>query len=130
VLADVTTEFFDGLAMRGHEPLLEKSTGTLRFDVVHGKQTVRWFVTVEKGDLTVSRRNVAADLVIRSDRALFEKMVRGKANAMAAMLRGALTIETTSPESAELLVLFQRLLPRPRDARRKGRTAGYARRHD
>jgi predicted lipid carrier protein YhbT len=128
-MTDAIAQFFDGLAARGHEPMLEKTTGTLRFDVVEGKRTDRWFLTVKKGDLTVSRRNVAADLVIRGERPLFEKMVRGKANALAAVLRGSLTIDASSREGAELLVLFQRLLPRPRDARSKGRAAGYAKRH-
>jgi Alkyl sulfatase C-terminal len=128
-MADPTTEFFDGLAARGHEPLLDKATGTLRFDVVDGKRTERWFLIVKKGDLTVSRRNVEADLVVRCERPLFEELITGKANAMAAVLRGAMSIAATSGEAAELLVLFQRLLPRPRDARQKGRAAGYARRH-
>jgi putative sterol carrier protein len=128
-MADATTEFFELLAARGHEPLLEKATGTLRFDIVDGKKTDRWYLTMAKGDLAVSRKTVTPDLLIRCDRTLFEKLVRGKANAMAAVLRGALTIEAGSREAAELLVLFQRLLPRPRDARTMGRAAGYARRH-
>jgi predicted lipid carrier protein YhbT len=128
-MADATTEFFELLASRGHEPLLEKATGTLRFDIVDGRKTERWFLTTTKGDLAVSRKNVAADLVIRGDRTLFERMVRGKANAMAALLRGALTIEAESREAPELLVLFQRLLPRPHAARTRGRATGSARRH-
>jgi hypothetical protein len=33
-MTDATTEFFDELEARGHEPGLEKMTGTLRFDLV------------------------------------------------------------------------------------------------
>jgi putative sterol carrier protein len=117
-------EFFDRLAERDHEPLLAKARGTARFDVSDGRRTERWLVTLDHGDVRVSRRNAAADMVVRADRPLFERIVQGKANALAAVLRGELSVEG----SAELLVLFQRLLPRPSDAKRKGVAAGYARR--
>jgi putative sterol carrier protein len=123
-MADPIGGFFDELAARRHEPLLEKVTGTLRFDVTNGRQTRRWLLTVKKGELTVSRNNAAADLVLRGKRPLLERMFKGKANGMSAVLRGELTVEGNS----ELLVLFQRLLPRPRDVRKKGVAAGYARR--
>ena len=57
-MADSTAEFFDALAERGHEPLLQKTTGTVRFDLSDGKKIDRWLVSVVKGDLAVSRRNV------------------------------------------------------------------------
>jgi hypothetical protein len=37
-MTDPTAEFFDELGRRGHEPLLEKATGTLRFDIADGKR--------------------------------------------------------------------------------------------
>ena len=123
---DAVELFFEELGSRGHEPRLEKAEGSLRFEVSEGKRTERWLVTVKKGDVEVSRRNASADLVLRAPRPLFGRLVRGRANAMAAVLRGELIIEGFAPE---LLVLFQRLLPRPKDARRMGRKAGYARRH-
>ncbi len=109
-MTDVIAGVFDELAARGHEPQLEKATATVRFDVKDGSRTQRWLLTVKKGDLQVSRRNAAADLVIRCDRTLAERLFTGKANAMSAVLRGELAVEG----SAELLVLVQRLLPRPR----------------
>jgi putative sterol carrier protein len=121
---DPVAGFFDELGARGHEPLLDKATGTVRFDVVSGRRTERWAVTVIKGELGVTRKDVSPDLVIRGERALLERVVRGEANAMAALLRGELTIDGDS----ELLVLVQRLFPRPRGARAAGRAAGYARR--
>jgi len=121
---DAVAEFFDGLAARGHEPLLEKTTANLRFDVVDGKRTERWFLVVKKGDLTVSRRNVAADCVIRAERPLLERVFSGNANPVAAFLRGELFVVGRP----ELILLFQRLLPRSGDARTRGIQAGYARR--
>ncbi len=123
-MTDATAEFFDELSRRGHEPLLEKASGTLRIDVVDGKRTDRWLVTVEKGDVGVSRRNMRADCVIRTDRALFDGLASGKVNMMAAVLRGALGVEG----DVGLLVLFQRLFPGPPKSRGRRHTAGYARR--
>ena len=108
-MADTTTEFFDNLSRRGHEPLLEKASGTLRFELDERKRTDRWLVTVEKGNVTVSRKAAKADVVVRTDRALFDKLASGRQNAMAAILRGEIGIEGR----VQLLALFQRLFPSP-----------------
>jgi predicted lipid carrier protein YhbT len=109
----------DELAARGNDPSLANASGTVRFDVSDGERTERWFVTVTKGALDVSRRNARADAVVRSPRPLFEQLVRGKANATSAFLRGALTLEG----DLELLVLVQRLFPQSGSAQTKGRAA-------
>ena len=57
----------------------------------------------------MARGGGPADCVLRADRKLFARMASGKVNAMAAVLRGAVTIEG----DPRLLVLFQRLLPGP-----------------
>jgi putative sterol carrier protein len=106
---DAAAEFFDELGRRGHEPLLEQATGTVRFDLVDGSRTERWLVTLEKGDVSVSRKNVGADCVVRGDRRLFEAIARGDANGVTAYLRGELTVEG----DPELLVLIQRVFPGP-----------------
>jgi putative sterol carrier protein len=106
-----TTEFFQELGTRGHEPLLEKATGTIRFELTNGKgkSKARWLVAVEKGDVTVSHGNARADCVTRADQALFEQFVTGEENAMAAVLRGDVAVEGRP----ELLIYFQRLFPGP-----------------
>jgi putative sterol carrier protein len=98
---------FQELGARGYEPLLEKATGTIRFELTNGKRRARWLVTVKKGDVTVSHANARADCVVRADHELSNQIVTGEENAMAAMLRGAITVEG----KPELLVLFQRLFP-------------------
>ena len=124
MMTDATAEFFDALVERGHEPLLEKATVTVRFDLKDAKKTDRWLVSVVKGDLAVSRRNLRADCVVSADKALFDDIVSGKTNALAAMLRGAMSIEgDTQP-----LVLFQLLFPGPSRSRRSRPTAAPARR--
>src|SRR5436190_15328476 len=108
-MTDSTAEFFRGLGRREHGPLLEKAQGTVRFDLVDGRRTERWLVMLDGGDVSVVRKNAAADCVVRAERTLFEGMVTGEVNAMAAFLRGELTLEG----DPELLVLIQRILPGP-----------------
>jgi predicted lipid carrier protein YhbT len=114
---DATEAFFGRLAERGHEPLLEKVDGSMRFDVVEGRKTRRWLVSVHNGDISVSPGAGSADCVLRTDKALFDRVAAGRANAMAAYLRGAIAIEG----DVELLVLFQRLLPSASRGRRRRR---------
>lgn len=114
-MGDSTAEFFDELGRRGHEPLLEKTSGTIRIDLKDGRKTEHWRIAITKGDLAVSRQSVAADCVISADRAVFDGIASGKTNAVAAMLRGAIGVEGDAP----LLVSFQRLLPGPPRARRR-----------
>ena len=113
-MTDATTTFFEALAARGHEPALEKITGTIRFDLSDaGSRPVRWLITISKGDVAVSRRNAKADCVVRTDQAVFAGIASGEKNAMAAFLRGAIALEG----DRGLLLAFQRAFPGPR---RKG----------
>jgi putative sterol carrier protein len=114
-MTDATTQFFENLDARGHEPLLEKATGTLRIELSKGKTKARWFVTVKKGDVTVSHANAKADCVARMDGALFDQIVTGRENATAALLRGLVAVEG----SPQILVLFQRLFPGPPNGRKR-----------
>jgi putative sterol carrier protein len=116
--------FFDELGSRGHEPLLGKATGSARFDVVDGKRTERWLLTIDKGDIGVSRKNAAADCVLRSNKATFDGVVAGELNVLAAVLRGAVAVQG----DPKLLVLLQRLFPRPSGRRPRRRRSGTARR--
>ena len=104
-----TSGFFRELGDRGHVPSLAKTTGTMRFDLSDGGRTERWLLTLDKGYVSVSRKNLSADCVVRTERTLFDEMVSGKVNGMAAYLRGELAFEG----DPELLVLFQRILPAP-----------------
>jgi putative sterol carrier protein len=123
-MADTTMQFFEALGRRGHEPMLEKVRASMRFDLANGGRTERWLVSVDKGDIAVSRRNARADCVVRVDRTLFEGLASGRVNAMAALLRGAIGVEG----DPQLIVLFQRLLPSPPGSRDPRTSAGHARR--
>ncbi len=105
----MTTEFFADLAERGYEPLLQRATGTVRLDLGTGKRAEHWYLDLAKGHVTVSRRDEPADCVIRTDRATFDRLATGEANAMATMLRNEISFEG----NPTLVVLLQKLFPWP-----------------
>jgi putative sterol carrier protein len=118
-VTDPTAQFFAELGQREHEPLLSKTRSSVRFDLVEGKRVQRWLLTIDKGALVVSNENAAADCVIRADKTLFDKIVTGRQNAVAAVLRGDLGVSG----DWRFLVLLQRLFPSPPSARRRRRAA-------
>jgi putative sterol carrier protein len=121
---DAVTAFFEDLGGRGYEPLLRKVSGTVRFDLVSGKTTERWLVAIRKGNLAVSRKNVAADTTMRLSRALFEAVARGETNVLSALLRGEVVLEG----DYRLMIMVRRLLRKRLAVRQPERAAGYARR--
>jgi putative sterol carrier protein len=89
---------------------------------VDGTSKAQWTVALKKGDVSVSRSSAKADCVVTTDRPLFNAIVRGERNAMAAILRGEIAVEG----DRELLVLFQRVFAGPAESiqRREAVLAG------
>lgn len=104
-----TAAFFEGLRQQRHVPALERLTGRVRFDLADPDRTDRWLVSVDRGDVAVSRRGGRADCVVSADKDVFEGMATGRVNAMSAVLRGLLGVEG----DLNMLVLFQRVFPGP-----------------
>jgi len=124
-MANATSAFFDRLADRGTVPELQRSTGTLRADVERDGQVEHWRVEMHRGAVAVSQSDADADLVLTATASLFDDLASGKANALAASLRGELGI---SGDTAGL-VRFQRLFPPPtgRKMKASARTVGKRR---
>jgi hypothetical protein len=118
-MTDATSEFFDRLAQPSSPPPLGNVTANMRIDLDRGKATEHWLLTVDKGNISVSNKNVKADAVLHTDKELFDRLVRGEANAMASLLRGLVTAEG----DPELIVNFQRLFSGPPNARSRQTTA-------
>ncbi len=112
-LGAASAAFFEELASRGRIPLLHSTTGTLRVDLEDDRETITWYVVIDKGAVKVTHRNARADAVVRASTQLFDKMATGRANATAAMLRGALSIEG----DLGLVAALDRLLPGPSRSR-------------
>jgi hypothetical protein len=103
--------FFRDLGGRGPEPLLRTVRGAVRFDVVDESATDHWLVTIDRGTVTTTHDGGDADCVIAGDRQLVGDIVRGRANAMAALLRG----ELSCVGDLDLIFAVQRLFPGPDD---------------
>ena len=121
---DVVAAFFEDLGTRGYEPLLRKVSGTVRFDLVSGKTTERRLVAIRKGNLVVSRKNVAADTTMRLSRTLFEAVVSGETNLLSALLRGEVVLEG----DYKLMILVRRVFRKRLAVPQTELAAGYARR--
>jgi putative sterol carrier protein len=111
-VTDAVEQFLTGLADRGFEPLLAKTSGTLGIHLVSGAEMDQWVLRVDRGNVAVERGAGGADASLTLDRSLFERMVQGQANAMAAVLRGEAHIDG----DLELLMSIQRVFPGPDDS--------------
>jgi len=121
-MSDPTSEFFAGISQQ-RQVLPRGLTGVVRCDLRDGERTEHWYVTIGKGDVTASREGAAADCVLTADKATFDAIAGGEMNAVAALLRGALSAQG----EIILLTALQRLFPAPSDAQDRP-VAGYARR--
>jgi putative sterol carrier protein len=109
-MGEATTDFMEGLSQRGHEPMLETTTGTLRVELVKdGKRTERWLISIDKGDIDVSRKGGKPDCTVRAPEDVFDRIASGETNALAALLRGTMFVDGET----RVLVRFQRLFPGP-----------------
>jgi putative sterol carrier protein len=112
-MTDVAEQFLLSLADRGFRPLLQKTTGTLAIRLLDGSEVDEWLLAVDEGDVSARRGAGDADATLTVERSLFVEMVQGRANAMAAVLRGEVRIVG----DLDLLMAVQRAFPGPDDPR-------------
>jgi putative sterol carrier protein len=122
-MANARERFFEQVGKQGHVRLLEHASGTILLEIKDGGSTERTFVTIHRGDVSVSHKGVAPDCTIRTDAATFDAIIAGKMNPMPALLRGLLEVEGKINLVVALQALFQ-----PSAGAVKEPTAGYARR--
>jgi len=106
-MGDPTSDFFDGLRQPGTR--LGNVTARIRVDLDRGRATDHWLVAIEKGNVSISRKNVKADATLHTDKEVFDRLALGEASPLASMLRGLVQAEGDT----ELIVLFQGLFPAP-----------------
>ena len=94
------------------QPMLAGISGSLRFDIVEGDVTTHTYITIDDGSITASADDGPADVIARMPRPLFDEIRAGRVNAVAATLRGEITIDG----NPRLLNIFQRLFPGPERA--------------
>jgi putative sterol carrier protein len=122
-MAKLDKGLLEALAERSRERPITAFNGVVRFDVRDGERVEEWYMTIAKGVVSVSRKGGEPDSVLAGDVATFEAVLSGRANAMAALLRGALDAQGR----IVLLTALQRLFPGSPGAEGSP-TAGYARR--
>lgn len=106
---DHVAGFFDELGRRGDEPLLRKISGRVRFELVDGPGVDSRLLVIDEGKLALESGASQADCTVRGDRPVFNELIAGRMNFMAAVLRGALACDG----DLELMWAIQRIFPAP-----------------
>jgi hypothetical protein len=102
--------YFAGLASSGRLALLEDASGTIRIDVERDQRPQQhWYLTLDKGALSVAEKDEPADAVVHVDEATIQGITAGTTNAMTAALRGTLVPEG----DIGLVMVLQRVFPGP-----------------
>ncbi|ATO14013.1 sterol-binding protein [Micromonospora sp. WMMA2032] len=104
-----------------HPELPETTSGTIRLDLREGGHTEHWYLTVDRQDVRVARLAEEAELVVRADREVFDRIAAGRLHLAAALLRNDLTVQG----NLKLLMTLRRLFPGPPDARHPRDVAGF-----
>ena len=121
-MTDPTSDFFGNLETHG-APQLGNVEASIRIDLDQGKATEHRLVTIDRGKISVSRKNAKADAVLHADKKMFDRLVQGEVNPISSFLRGLWRADG----NAELIVLFQGLFPAPQNSgsrRHGGRQGG------
>ncbi|WBB78995.1 SCP2 sterol-binding domain-containing protein [Micromonospora sp. WMMD882] len=104
-----TEQFFATLPSRAPTVLREPIDGALQINLNTDGHTEHWHVELHTGAVRVCRDLRAADTVWRSSAALFDRLVTGEAQGIAALLRN----ETTISGNLLLFLAFRRFFPAP-----------------
>lgn len=106
-------QFFSTLHARTPQGLRSPVDGVLRVDLYTGEHTEHWVVTLRAGKPIAARDYAEADAVWRCDTELFEKLVTGESQPVAALLRN----DATLSGDVTLFLAFRRFFPPSRHAR-------------
>ena len=112
-MVDATTRFFEDLDRRGYEPLLAKTSGTLRIDLHEGAQTRHWLLRIDHGRLNVESGGPGGRHGDRREPGPLRRHRLGREHGLAALLRGDMTVTG----DARLVVQVERIFPGSPDAR-------------
>ncbi|MFC4016497.1 SCP2 sterol-binding domain-containing protein [Micromonospora sp. GCM10011542] len=97
----------------GRRPELPETTGTIRLDVREDGRTEHWYLLIADQQVRVIRSAEDADLVVRADRRIFDRLAGGQDHVAASLLRNDLTVHG----NVGLLPMLRRIFPGPAGAR-------------
>ncbi|MBG6100935.1 hypothetical protein IW249_001349 [Micromonospora vinacea] len=121
-MTEAAESFFEALPSRAPDVLGGLADGTLQIDLGEDHRTEHWRVRMRPGSVQVSRGRGPADAIWYSGAALFDRLISGEAQAVAAVLRN----ESTFSGNVVLFLAFRRFFPNPpgtRDPRETARRA-------
>lgn len=114
-MGNPTSDFFAGLPQRAHAALPPRANGTIRFDLTcEDARVEHWFVVFDQGDVQVSCEDRNADLVVTTDKPLFDCLVVGEKQLGPYLRQGRLDVKGTG---VHLFNYVRRLLPDAKGAR-------------
>ncbi|MFC4145085.1 SCP2 sterol-binding domain-containing protein [Micromonospora mangrovi] len=90
-----------------HPDLPETTSGTLRLDISEDGRTEHWYLTLDRQHVEVSRSAEHADLVVRADREVFDRLAAGESHIGTALLRNDVTVQG----DIKLLMTLRRIFP-------------------
>ena len=111
-MAELDVGLLEALEERSREHPVPAVDGVVLFDVRCADSVDKWYVTMEKGIVTVARKGGEPDCVLTGGCATFDAVLSGRANVMAALLRGAFSAQGR----IILLSALQQLFPGSPDA--------------
>ncbi|WFF01713.1 SCP2 sterol-binding domain-containing protein [Micromonospora sp. WMMD964] len=121
-MTEAAERFFESLPARAPDVLVGLPEGTLQIDLGSDHRTEHWLVRMGPGSVQVTRERGPADAIWYSSEALFDRLISGAAQGVAAVLRN----ESTFSGNVVLFLAFRRFFPSPpgtRDPRETARRA-------
>lgn len=109
VVSEAIEQFFESLPDRALETLRALRSGTIQIALSDGHRTDHWLVRMRPGAIEVSHARGPADAIWYSSEDLFERLVTGRAQGLAAVLRN----ESAASGDITLFLVFQRFFPDP-----------------
>ncbi|MBX7265019.1 SCP2 sterol-binding domain-containing protein [Micromonospora sp. Llam7] len=108
-MTEATEQFFATLPDRAPETLRASVAGTLRIDLSDGRVTEHWLVRMQQGAVEVSQRPEQGDAIWYCGMDLFDRLITGRAQAIAAVFRN----EGTYRGNVVLFLAFRHFFPSP-----------------
>lgn len=112
-MATSAAEYLERSVPGRHPDLPETTSGTLRLDIHENGHTEHWYLTIDRQNVEVTRSAADAELVIRADRDVFDRLAAGHRHIASALL----TNELTAQGNLRLLMSLRRIFPGPPEAR-------------
>lgn len=108
-MGEAIERFFASLPARAPAVLHGPTSGTFQIDLTTQELTEHWLVELGPGRVRVTRESRPADAVWTSSKELFERLVTGRTQSIAALFRN----EATFSGNVVLFLAFRRFFPDP-----------------